>query len=85
MPTGIPVGILLFGRTLLVMDTGPVIRTVRLDDFTAEGLEAAAAALPPRDKIKADNFRQIAKFLRESDNPKTITVGQAVVPDLFEL
>jgi hypothetical protein len=67
------------------MDTGPVIRTIRLDDFAAEGLEAAAAALPPRDKIKANNYRQLAKLFRESHNPKMITVGQAVVPDLFEL
>jgi hypothetical protein len=67
------------------MDTGPVVRTVRLDDFMAEGLEATAAALPPSDKVKADNYRQLAKSYRESGNPKMITVRVTLVPDAFEL
>jgi hypothetical protein len=67
------------------MNIGPVVRTVRLDDFMAERLEAEAAAMLASYKIQADSLRQLAKSYRESTNQKTITVRERVVPDQFEL
>jgi hypothetical protein len=67
------------------MSTGPVVRTVRLDDFMAKGLEATASAMPPSEKIKADSYRQLAKIYRESINPKMIVVREEIVPDPFGL
>jgi hypothetical protein len=41
-------------------------RLVRVDDFTAESLEARANSLPPSEKAQAKNWRDVEKKLRAS-------------------
>jgi hypothetical protein len=49
---------------------------VRADDLFAESLEAIAKGLPPRKKVEADIWLDMAKTLRASKNEKMIRVRE---------
>jgi hypothetical protein len=55
-------------------------RLVRLDDFVAEILEAAADEMPPWAKSKAEIWRDVAKDLRESESTKIVWVREVPEP-----
>ncbi len=51
-------------------------RSVRMDDFVAETLEAEADKMPPWTKFQADIWRDVAKDLRASESPKWCESGK---------
>ena len=55
-------------------------RLVRLDDFVAEILEAAADEMPPWAKSKAEIWLDVAKDLRESESTKIVWVWEEPEP-----
>jgi hypothetical protein len=55
-------------------------RLVRVDDFVAETLEAAADKLPPWAKSQADIWRDVAKDLRASESTKIVRVWEEPEP-----
>jgi hypothetical protein len=55
-------------------------RSVRLDDFVAETLEANADKMPPWAKSQADVWRIVAKDLRASESTKFVRVWEEPEP-----
>jgi hypothetical protein len=55
-------------------------RLVRVDDFVAETLEAHADKMPPWAKSQAENWRDVAKDLRESESTKMVRVWEEPEP-----
>jgi hypothetical protein len=55
-------------------------RSVRVDDFVAETLEAQADKMPPWTKSQAKIWRDVAKDLRESENTKIVWVWEEPEP-----
>ncbi len=54
------------------------LRKVRLDDWTAEALEAEAAKMPPK---HADALRREAHILRGSRSTRVIVVRERIVSE----
>lgn len=52
------------------------LRNVRLDDWTAEALEAEAEKMPPSHTRQADALRREAQILRGSRSTRVITVRE---------
>jgi hypothetical protein len=56
------------------------LRLVRVDDFVADTLEAQADKMPPWAKFQAENWRDVAKDLRESESTKIVWVREEPEP-----
>jgi hypothetical protein len=56
------------------------LRLVRVDDFVADTLEAQADKMPPWAKFQAENWRDVAKDLRESESTKIVWVWEEPGP-----
>jgi hypothetical protein len=57
------------------------LRDVRLDDWTAETLEAEAKKMPLSCRKQADGLRRQAEILRGSRDKRMITVRERIVSD----
>ena len=49
-------------------------RRIRRVDFTAESLEALAKRIPASMKERAENLREMAKFIHQSDDQQMIRI-----------
>lgn len=57
------------------------LRNMRLDDWTAEALEAEATKMPPSYMKQADALRREAQILRGSRSTRVITVRERIVSE----